>query len=283
MFLVAFLSLLLVDVAQADAKKSADKIPKELRELLKKGGWTPTPTNSARYQVGDVFDFSSNKELTKGDDCFSKLPKKEGMSNIEISRYLKGGFQIPLGLVKGKAKRMRYKRLTYANTEVQEFSEMQLEEYFQPKCRRFLRKRLQRSKDTSQIRLIKAVIQSTVNEQVCTSVDGSVNLKGFGVGAEKADKCEFDAEAPVTIAYQLIGLDELLVGSTVVSEPVVKKKPPVSSNVEVQGGVDSDFASLARKAKAAEEAQKHAKAAFEKAVKGRLDEAAEKERLKQNL
>ena len=99
--IVLFLSLLLADIAVAKPKKQADNIPKELRALLKRGGWTPTPTNSARYQVGDVFDFSNNKMVTQGAKCFDELPDPRPMTDLAITRMLKGGLKIPLGFFKG--------------------------------------------------------------------------------------------------------------------------------------------------------------------------------------
>lgn len=293
--LVFCIALLSCSIANSKPDKKGKSIPKELKELLERGGWTPTPSNSARYQVGDVFDFSTRniEELTKGEDCFTKLPKPQGMTNIEISRYLKGGLKIPLGLFKTKGKKVKYKRLTYANTEVQEFSKMQLDRNFKEDCKDYLRKEWRKSSNPSQIKLIKAVIQSTVNEQICTSIDATIDVKGLGVEVGKSDKCEFDAEAPVTIAYQLVHIKGLIgtssgpkvkvdglkgtdygqlaeqakkKGEVNEKKPVKKTPKEVSGKVEIKGVKGNDFASLAAQAKAAEEAERRAAEAEKKAA-----------------
>lgn len=219
---------MMVNISNARPRNTSKQIPKELQEMLTRGGWTPTPSNSARYQIGDVFDFTTNHELTSGKECFSKLPETQPMANIEISRFLKGGFKIPLGWFRSKSKGKKYKRYSYANTEVREFSMMSLYEGLSEKCKQFLADEIQNTPNPSQIRLIKAVIQSTVNEQICTSFEASATLKGFGVEAKKNDRCELDTEAPVTIAYQLIPATEIkkLLGEK--NTPNPSKSDPMS-------------------------------------------------------
>ena len=56
------IALLTSPIAEAKPDPN-ERFPKQFVKLLQKGGWTPTPTNSGRYQVGDVFDFGKNEKI----------------------------------------------------------------------------------------------------------------------------------------------------------------------------------------------------------------------------
>ena len=66
-----FLWIVVLGMAMASPDKAAaSRFPKAFLEILQKEGWTATPSNSARYQIGDVYDFATHQEISAGEACF---------------------------------------------------------------------------------------------------------------------------------------------------------------------------------------------------------------------
>lgn len=209
--LPVFLSIGLFSFAEAKPKTPPERFPKQFIGLLKKGGWTPTPTNSGRYQIGDVFDFSKNEKIISGDKCFTELPDPAPMADMDITNMLKGGLTVPFGVFKGKAKGKRYKKSTFANTEVRELSKMELETGMNSKCTSYLR-RFSQNATANRLQLIKAIIQSEVTEQECIGKEVGFGFQKVSIGAESYEECAQESQVQVTIAYQLIPVSEVLGG-----------------------------------------------------------------------
>ena len=220
-YLATWLGFILLVGSRAEAKPKASSTvePTPLEQVLTAAGWIMTPERSSTYTVGDIYNRSTNTPVAFRADCFDAEPREGVYTSYEVVQAMKAGANIPLGVAKIKTAGMQYKKLQFAEPYMTELADMHL--IPNATCTNYLR-----TLDTgvADLFVIKAVLSAEVKEQICSTLDGKIGVRGIaGVDASSQQQCEQASEGHVAVAYKTKPIAKLLsrqAAMTVAAPPV---------------------------------------------------------------
>ena len=191
----------------ASPAANADDIP-ELRKLLAKTGWMPTPEMSGVFQPGFVFQATPLGHRLQIEDCFSVQPTISTYTATEIVSQLQAGVSVNVGAGSVAASGGIVKKVKFGAPEQAALPELKMVP--SPECQGLLVQAARRGTDLSTFYVVQDVLTAQIAEQTCGHVDASGRFMALGsADIELSQACAQESLEPVAIGYRTMPVTDL--------------------------------------------------------------------------